>query len=65
MLEWINKMSDEKARILVVIIYILFCVAFVLVLSGCSTTPCAPKSDTEVIAGAIVDILQPSIKIGC
>ena len=44
-------------------------IAWALLLSSCASEgagqPCPPKSDTQVIADTISDILVPKIRIGC
>lgn len=52
-------------RIKVLVPIITLCL---FTLAGCQagpSQPCPPKSDTQVIADTISDILVPKIRIGC
>lgn len=52
------------AKILIIIV----CSISVLALSACQTgplEPCPPKSDVQVIADTVSDILVPKIRWGC
>jgi hypothetical protein len=50
------------------VVFLSICAISVFTLSACQTgpsEPCPPKSDTQVIADTISDILVPKIRIGC